>query len=104
DTDDPTPGGEEFDIRAEHLDRPEAAVQEDEGRAFTEELIPELDSIDARKLGVVRRHRHILLVVARALSGSQKAILTALKASRASISPRVLSRTQSRRPARSSWP
>jgi len=47
DPDDPSPGGEQFHVRPEHLDRAEAAVQEDERLAFTDDLIAELDTVDA---------------------------------------------------------
>ena len=60
DPDDLTPGGEEFHVGSEHLDRPEAAVQEDERLALPDDLVTELDPVDAGNAGRVRRHRHIL--------------------------------------------
>jgi hypothetical protein len=60
----PTPSGEELHVRAEHLDRPEAAVQEDERLAFADDLVAELDPVDPGNTGDIRRHRHIVLAVA----------------------------------------
>ena len=47
-SDDTTSGRKQLDIGAEHLNRPEATVQQDEWGARTEDLIGELDAVDMR--------------------------------------------------------
>ena len=42
-----TTSGEELHVGAEHLDRPEAAMKEDERLSFTRHLVPELDPINS---------------------------------------------------------
>ena len=43
-------GGEELDVRAEHLQRAESAVEEDERFTGAEFLVAELNSIDASQI------------------------------------------------------
>ncbi len=42
--------GEEVDVGAEHLERAEAAVEQDERLALAEHLVAELDSVDANQI------------------------------------------------------
>jgi len=51
-----TAGGEELHVGTEHLDRPEAAVQEDERLALTEDLVAQLDPVDPGNVGIARWH------------------------------------------------
>ena len=44
------PLGQELDVRAEHLHRPEAAVQQDQRLALAEDLVAELDPVDAHEI------------------------------------------------------
>ena len=75
DPNDPTCNGEELHVGAEHLDRPEAPVQEDERLAFTDDLVAELDLVDSGNAGRIRRHRHIVLPVAGASLGPRSSSL-----------------------------
>src|SRR5438552_3981115 len=59
DRDDLTPSGDELHVGAEHLGRPEAAMHEDERRAFTDDLVAELYPVDPSN---IRWHLHILLL------------------------------------------
>jgi len=61
--DDLTPCREELDVGPEHLDRPEATVQEDERLSLADDLVAELDPVDAGNIGGARRLRHIVLAV-----------------------------------------
>jgi hypothetical protein len=62
DPDDLTPGGEKVHVGAEHLDRPEAAMEEDERLAFTGDLISELHPVDPGNTEGIRWHPHIDLL------------------------------------------
>ena len=61
DADDPVSGGEGIDVRAEHLDRPEGSVQEDERVALSELLVGELDPVHVGQLGGGRCRWHRVL-------------------------------------------
>ena len=50
DPDDLPPGGEQVDVRAEHLDRPEPAVQQDQRLALADDPVAELDPVHVRVL------------------------------------------------------
>ena len=51
DPDDLPAGRKQLDVRAEHLDRSETAVQQDQRKTSPENLIAELDAIHARHSG-----------------------------------------------------
>src|SRR5207253_2628597 len=63
--------GEQIDVWPEHLERAETAVEQDERFAFSDDLVAELDPVDAGKLRGFGCHLHIVSVM-----GNQPATYT----------------------------